>query len=59
MAVGVWYVFLLHSHIEKVYDYILNQERHHKNKTFKEEYIELLKKFEIYYDERYLFEWYD
>jgi len=25
-----------HSHIEKVYDYILNQERHHKRKTVKE-----------------------
>lgn len=48
-----------HSHIEKVYDYILNQEEHHKKKTFKEEYAELLKKFEITYDEKYLFEWYD
>ena len=48
-----------HSHIEKVYNYILNQENHHKKKTFKEEYLGLLKKFEVEYDERYLFEFYD
>lgn len=48
-----------HSHIEKVYEYILNQEKHHQKKTFKQEYIEFLKKFEVEYDEKYLFEWYD
>ncbi len=48
-----------HSHIGKVYDYILKQEKHHKKKTFKEEYIGFLKKFEVEYDEKYLFEWYD
>ncbi len=42
-----------------MYDYILNQEMHHKKKTFKEEYLEFLKKFEVTYDEKYLFEWYD
>jgi putative transposase len=48
-----------HSHIEKVYAYILNQERHHKKKTFKQEYLDFLKKFEVEYNEKYLFEWYD
>jgi putative transposase len=48
-----------HSHIGNVYDYILNQEKHHKKKTFREEYQEFLKKFEIEHDEKYLFEWYD
>ena len=48
-----------HSHIGKVYDYILTQEKHHKRKTFKEEYLGFLKKFEVAYDEKYLFEWYD
>lgn len=48
-----------HSHIGKVYEYIFNQEKHHQKKTFKQEYIEFLKKFEIEYDEKYLFEWYD
>jgi REP element-mobilizing transposase RayT len=46
-----------HSQIEQVYNYILNQEKHHKQKTFKEEYLEFLKKFDIEYDERYLFDW--
>ncbi|MEO6539643.1 MAG: IS200/IS605 family transposase [Ferruginibacter sp.] len=48
-----------HSHINKVYDYILNQEQHHQKKTFKQEYISFLKKFEVDYDEQYLFDWYD
>jgi len=46
-----------HSHIDNVYQYILNQEEHHKKKTFKEEYVEFLQKFEIEHDEKYLFEW--
>jgi len=47
------------SQIETVYNYILNQEKHHKKKTFREEYLEFLKKFEIEYNEQYLFEWLD
>ncbi|HET6242890.1 MAG TPA: IS200/IS605 family transposase [Bacteroidia bacterium] len=46
-----------HSHIQNVYNYILNQEEHHKKRSFKEEYLELLKKFEIEYNEKYLFDW--
>ena len=46
-----------HSHINNVYDYILNQEEHHKKRTFKEEYIALMKKFNIEFNEKYLFEW--
>ena len=46
-----------HSQIGNVYDYILNQEQHHSNKTFKEEYIDLLNEFEIKFDEKYLFDW--
>jgi putative transposase len=45
------------SQIDTVIKYILNQEAHHKKKTFKEEYIDFLKKFEIEYDEKYLFKW--
>jgi putative transposase len=48
-----------HSHIGKVYDYIMDQEKHHKKKTFKQEYLQFLKKFEVMYDEKYLFDWYD
>lgn len=46
-----------HSQIENVYQYILNQEEHHHKKTFREEYIDILQRFEIEHDEKYLFEW--
>lgn len=46
-----------HSHIDSVYQYILNQETHHKKTTFREEYLEFLKRFEVEYDEQYLFDW--
>jgi REP element-mobilizing transposase RayT len=47
------------SQIDNVIKYILNQEEHHKKQSFKEEYIEFLQKFDIEYDEKYLFEWID
>jgi len=46
-----------HSSLDNVIGYINNQKEHHKKKTFKEEYIEFLKKFEIEYKPEYLFEW--
>ena len=46
-----------HSQIENVYQYIANQEEHHRKKTFKEEYLKNIQKFEIEFDEKYLFEW--
>lgn len=47
------------SQIDMVAKYILNQPKHHKKTTFKDEYINFLKKFEIEYDEKYLFKWND
>jgi len=47
------------SQIDKVVDYILNQEEHHKKNSFREEYLELLNKFEIEYVNKYVFEFYD
>jgi putative transposase len=47
------------SQLNDIYKYIANQEIHHKKKSFKEEYIEFLKKFEIEYDHRFLFEFFD
>jgi len=44
-----------HSQIDDVYKYISNQEAHHKKQTFKEEYLEFLEKFEVPYDEKYIF----
>ena len=46
------------SQAKNVIDYVLNQAEHHKKRTFKEEYVEFLNKFEIDYDEKYLFEFY-
>ena len=40
----------------KVSEYIKNQEEHHKKMTFKEEFILLLKKHHVEYDERYLWD---
>ncbi len=47
-----------HSQLGTVIRYIQNQERHHHRRTFREEYLELLKKFEVEYDPKYLFEFY-
>jgi len=47
------------SQTDAVVKYILNQEQHHKKRTFKEEYLDLLNKFEIDYKEEYLFEFYE
>jgi len=44
------------SHIDNVYKYIANQEEHHKKQTFKKEYLDFLEKYNVAYDERYLFE---
>ena len=46
-----------HSQIEQIYNYILNQEQHHHKRTFKEEYLGFLEKYQLEYDEKYLFEW--
>jgi len=48
-----------HSQIDRISKYILNQEGHHQKKTFKEEYLELLNKFEIPYEEKFLFDFID
>src|ERR1700744_1756304 len=45
-----------HSHIDAVVKYVLNQEAHHQKKSFKEEYLEFLKRFDVEFDEQYLFE---
>jgi putative transposase len=47
------------SQIDNVAKYILNQPKHHKKQSFKEEYLGILKKLDIKYDEQYLFEWYE
>lgn len=43
------------SQLQTVINYIANQEEKHKKLSFRNEYIEFLKQFEIDYDERYIF----
>ena len=45
-----------HSQLTGVINYIRNQEKHHARRTFQQEYLQLLKKFEISHHERYIFE---
>jgi putative transposase len=44
-----------HSQIDGVVKYILNQKVHHRKKTFREEYVDMLEKAGIAYDEKYIF----
>jgi hypothetical protein len=47
------------SQFGNVIDYIKNQKEHHRKRTFKEEYLSFLKMFNIPFEEKYLFEFYD
>lgn len=47
------------SQVKNVVQYVLNQEENHRIKTFQEEYLTFLKRFEVPYDSRYVFEFYD
>ena len=44
------------SKLEIVKQYILNQEEHHKNMTFQEEYIKFLEEYGIEYDPKYVWD---
>ena len=48
-----------HSQIDAVVKYILNQEAHHKKKSFREEYLEMLLKNEIEFKNEYVFEFFN
>jgi putative transposase len=45
-----------HSQLTDVIHYIQNQEKHHARKTFRDEYEEFLKRFDVAYDPRYIFQ---
>jgi putative transposase len=45
-----------HSQISTVVRYIQNQQEHHQRKSFSQEYVELLKRFNVSHDERYIFQ---
>ena len=42
--------------VDQIYNYVKNQEAHHQKQSFKDKYLELLKEFEIGYDEQYIFQ---
>ena len=44
------------SQVVFVKNYIANQKEHHSNKTFKQELLAFLKKYQVNYDERYLWD---
>jgi putative transposase len=44
-----------HSQLTRIMNYIRNQERHHAKMTFREEYVQFLKKYEIAHEERFIF----
>ena len=48
-----------HSQLEAVVNYIKNQETHHSRQTFREEYFEFLRRFDVPYNPRYVFDWVD
>ncbi len=47
------------SQRDTVINYIINQEEHHRAKSFKEEYLKILTDFDVASDDKYLFEFYD
>ena len=47
------------SQIGSVYNYIQNQELHHQKHSFKEEYLDLLRKYDVDFSDQHLFEWID
>lgn len=44
------------SQVDSVVNYINHQKEHHIGKTFREEYVEFLKIFNVEYEERYVFQ---
>jgi len=44
-----------HSQLDRIIRYIQNQEKHHQKQSFKDEYTSLLRKFDIAFDDKYVF----
>jgi len=45
-----------HSQLDRIIRYLQNQESHHARRSFKDEYMSLLRKFDIAFDDRYVFD---
>ncbi|HBB98478.1 MAG TPA: IS200/IS605 family transposase [Blastocatellia bacterium] len=48
-----------HSQLNTIVLYIQNQERHHQKQSFKDEYMTLLRKFDVAFDDKYVFKFLD
>lgn len=48
-----------HSQLDTIIRYIQNQEKHHRRRSFRNEYLALLRKFEIEFKEEYVFQFMD
>jgi REP element-mobilizing transposase RayT len=44
------------SQVDSVYKYVQNQVQHHQKQTFRDEYLDFLKKFKVEFDEQYIFQ---
>ena len=47
------------SQLDTIVKYVLTQEEHHKKTTFREEYLEMLRRNDIEFKEEYVFEFFD
>lgn len=45
-----------HSQLDKIIQYINDQEKHHQQSSFKNEYLALLRKFDIAFEDKYVFD---
>lgn len=45
------------SQLTALVEYVENQEEHHRSRSFQDEFVAILKKHGVEYDERYLFDW--
>ena len=43
------------SQLDTVIRYVMNQQRHHRSRSFRDEYLKLLRRFDVQFDERYVF----
>lgn len=48
-----------HSHMDRIIKYVKNQEAHHAKDSFKTEYVDMLERSEVSFEERYLFEFFE
>ena len=48
-----------HSQLDDVIAYVMNQKEHHKKQSFRDEYLLFLKTFNVEFEEKYLFNFFD